>query len=119
MEIKKIRQNAGLTQQEFATSLDASITSVQKWESGERNPSKSMCKVIQSMYLDDTLGKVGYLEKQGIRVSIQEIANFIIDNQETFLKNNTFFSFFDRYVAREGKKEAIKAIQDYIKSHKE
>ena len=50
IEIKKIRKNNGLTQKSFANSLGVNITSVQKWESGDRTPTKEMWFFIRSLY---------------------------------------------------------------------
>ena len=50
IEIKKIRKNNGLTQKSFANSLGVTINSVQKWESGDRTPTKEMWFFIRSLY---------------------------------------------------------------------
>ena len=50
IEIKRIRKNNGLTQKSFANSLGVTINSVQKWESGDRTPTKEMWFFIRSLY---------------------------------------------------------------------
>ena len=54
-EIKKIRKDNGLTLKEFATSIEVSLSTVQKWESGERNPSKQMLFFIKNKYNIETV----------------------------------------------------------------
>jgi len=55
LEIKKIRKDNGLTLKEFATSIEVSLSTVQKWESGERNPSKQMLFFIKNKYNIETV----------------------------------------------------------------
>jgi DNA-binding transcriptional regulator YiaG len=47
-EIRKIRTNAGLTQQAFALALDVAHVTICKWESGERVPGRRSIKDIKA-----------------------------------------------------------------------
>jgi putative transcriptional regulator len=57
-EVAAIRIKAGLTQDQFAHVLGASIGTVRKWESGERSPSGAAASLLRVMaYAPDTVGK--------------------------------------------------------------
>ena len=45
-EIKKIRENAGLTQSLFAKYLGVSLKTVEAWESGRNQPSGVACRML-------------------------------------------------------------------------
>ena len=49
-ELKKIRIDNGLTLKEFANTIAVSLSSVQKWEGGRRNPTKEMWFFIISKF---------------------------------------------------------------------
>ena len=49
-DVKGIRQNLGMTQQQFADFLMISVRTLQKWEQGERDPdgaSHTLLRVIE------------------------------------------------------------------------
>lgn len=45
-DVAAVRLNAGLTQQQFAELLGASIGTVRKWETGERSPSGAAARLL-------------------------------------------------------------------------
>ena len=48
--IKQLRMESGLTQNEFATKLHVSTSSVAMWERGERFPTRKVCERIADLY---------------------------------------------------------------------
>jgi len=47
LDIRKIRIDLGLNQDEFANIIGFSKSAVQKWESGERNPDEKTIQIIK------------------------------------------------------------------------
>ena len=50
LRLKEIRKNLGLTQSEFANSLDFHLRTVQKWESGETKMRKGNIIAVQNLH---------------------------------------------------------------------
>lgn len=60
-EVAAVRLKVGLTQQQFAELLGASVGTVRKWESGERSPSGAADRLLRLLaakpkLVTDTLG---------------------------------------------------------------
>ena len=70
-DIKKIRKDNGLTQKKFAKSIDVSLASIQKWESGERNPSKQMLFFIKNKYNVETVEEE--IKNQKLMLKIKQL----------------------------------------------
>lgn len=51
--IKELREKYGYTQQQLADLLDVSLSVVQKWERGVRNPGKRSMKDISREFPED------------------------------------------------------------------
>ena len=49
MNVKEIRKSLGLSQQGFALKIGVSISVVQKWEIGKRNPGKKSMEKIDKL----------------------------------------------------------------------
>ena len=47
--IRTLRQNLGLTQEEFAHRLGITVATVNRWENGHANPSKLAWRAIQGL----------------------------------------------------------------------
>lgn len=50
MNIKELRVQAGLTQQDLATKLGVSVRAVSMWETGKSKPSKMACKMLEQVF---------------------------------------------------------------------
>jgi len=88
LEIKKIRKDNGLTQKKFAESLDVNITSVQKWESGARNPSKEMWFFITTLYNVETTRSEEIKEKINFKsYKIDEKLNVMFETLESLVEH--------------------------------
>ncbi|MDO6737140.1 DNA-binding transcriptional regulator [Wenyingzhuangia sp. 2_MG-2023] len=120
--IKKIRLKTKLTQGEFAESINVSVPSVQKWESGDRFPNRSTAKKIKEVYSD----VISQIEKESIQSpgvldakaeeSLKEIKEalsnipdnlvlgYIMDNYERF-KGNMSFRMLTEYHSNQMKSE--------------
>ncbi len=48
-DIKKFRTKKGLTQQQLASALNVSVTTVSRWESGLKEPSGSAAAILKSL----------------------------------------------------------------------
>ena len=48
-EIKELRRVAGMTQTELAQFLRVSVSAVRQWESGDRNPSGPVIKLLAGL----------------------------------------------------------------------
>ena len=59
-DIKKFRAKKGLTQQQLASALNVSVTTVSRWESGLKEPSGSAAAILKSL-IAGGLGGVGLL----------------------------------------------------------
>lgn len=53
--IKFVRQQNALSQQEFATLINVSLSAVKAWENGQRKPSGAAVRLIQLLMNDDSL----------------------------------------------------------------
>ncbi|CAL2094596.1 helix-turn-helix domain-containing protein [Tenacibaculum sp. 190524A02b] len=97
LEIRRIRNELGKTQAEFAEILGVSKNSVQLWETNKRNPSKSTAILIRDTYKKHTEthikeeGEVA-LEKNGVKISLDEIALFAAENIEELKKKSVFYN---------------------------
>ena len=90
IEIKRIRKNNGLTQKSFANSLGVTINSVQKWESGDRTPTKEMWFFIRSLYnIDISDEKKPKEEFKGSfkNYNVEKKLNVIYEVLETIVEN--------------------------------
>ena len=59
-DIKKFRAKKGLTQQQLASALNVSVTTVSRWEGGLKEPSGSAAAILKSL-IAGGLGGVGLL----------------------------------------------------------
>jgi len=50
MDIKALRKEYGYTQRKLAHLLEVDITTVQKWESGDRNPGRRSQKDLDKLF---------------------------------------------------------------------
>lgn len=76
LDIKKIRNELGLTQEKFAELLDVHFRTVQKWESGETKIRKGTEYLIQNLHKTHTKGILDSeteYNKNGIK--LQELPN--------------------------------------------
>ena len=62
IEIKKVRQNAFLSQQDFAKELGVSFSTVNRWETGKTRPTYKAMKAIDE-----------FCKKNGISFDIKEL----------------------------------------------
>ena len=49
MDVRKIRESLGLSRAEFAEKVGVSVSCVESWEYGRRNPSKQARMVIENI----------------------------------------------------------------------
>lgn len=76
--IKTIRKAAGKSQTEFGRSVGVSLSSVQKWESGENKPAASVIRLICSTYnVDEIWLRTGKGEPRHYSSRKDEITSFM------------------------------------------
>ena len=116
LEIKKIRKKADLTQKEFAKSLNVSLASIQKWESGERIPTEQMCFYIKQKYnvgnSDAKVIKKDISENfifNNINIPDNEIIKYLTENEDRLLKDNKILSLWLKTKVQEGIIMALKS----------
>jgi transcriptional regulator with XRE-family HTH domain len=71
LQLKEIRKELGLTQSEFANSLDFHLRTVQKWESGETKMRKGNIIAVKDLY-NKTL-KISTKEAEGLEEEEKDI----------------------------------------------
>lgn len=59
LDIRQLRLQAQMSQAVFATVLNVSVSSVQKWESGEKKPSSVLHKYVSGGLKDISASKSG------------------------------------------------------------
>jgi transcriptional regulator with XRE-family HTH domain len=66
-EIKKFREKKRLTQQQLASALNVSVTTVSRWESGLKEPSGSAAAILKSLIAGSLGGGLlGGIEEPGL-----------------------------------------------------
>jgi len=99
LEIRSIRKKLGKTQAEFAELVNVSKNSVQLWETGKRNPSPNTVLLIKSLNKKHTKSVDGKINSE-LLTQVQEVANFIVLNEELMKENKTFQLFLEREIER-------------------
>lgn len=89
LEVKKIRNELGLTQQDMADKLQVNIRTVQKWEEKTDNLRSSISMRIDNLrnnYVINSEENVNNsyisIEKDGVEVSLNELLSIAIQNPE-------------------------------------
>jgi len=87
LDIKKIRVELGLNQEEFANLIGFSKSAVQKWESGERNPDDKTTHLIKKTTQKHTFNSINNsnINSDGGRVKVDsanDISNCIEEKKE-------------------------------------
>ena len=71
--LKYLRKEHGLSQEEFAEKLNVSRQTVAKWENGDNLPDIENCKMIAS-YFDTTIDNLVYQISE-LRSEIEQLKN--------------------------------------------
>lgn len=98
LDIKRFRKKNNLTQGELAELLGISERTVQNYESGGVIPNTKTA-IFQKIFMeyekdDDEV----YLEKNGVKVSIEEMTRFILYNEEAFFNDKGFKLWFNDHI---------------------
>lgn len=116
LKIRQIRQNLGMTQQEFGDLFDATRSNVSKWERGSSLPNKERIKKVASVG-NTTVNNLLYGNPSIEEILIEKL-NFYIDKkrdtfkQEIKLLTESGLEGLARLVGR-GKGLADNAVKDY------
>lgn len=54
LDVRAIRAELGMTQEEFARALDTTTASVSRWENGRRKPSRMALRAIRDLMAANT-----------------------------------------------------------------
>ena len=105
LDVKKIREELSYTQQEIADELKVNVRTVQKWESGEVKIRKSTELAINNLRLKgvervNVLNEELFLEKDGVKLSGDEIAIFVAKNEEYFMGKIIFSNIVEKRVGK-------------------
>ncbi len=115
-EIKKHRENKGWTQLFLAKKIGVGVRTIQNYENNGVVP-ESKHEILRNVFYSDSdeatnkKPKVTYLEKNGVKISLDEIAIFISKNENSMKTTE----LFRRYIYGV-KKEAI--IELYERNNK-
>ena len=52
MDVRKIRESLGLSRAEFAEKVEVTVSCVESWEYGRRNPSRQSKKLIEMLHME-------------------------------------------------------------------
>ncbi len=97
-EIKKYREDKGWTQQYLANKIGVGVRTIQNYENDGVVP-ESRGEILRSVFFDDSnenvnnLPLVKYLEKDGVKISINEIAKFISKNEASMETDDLYLLF--------------------------
>ena len=89
LELKKIIKNSGLSRKEFAKKLEISLSTLNSWEYRALKIPNTKALLINSVFKKDA--ELPILKKDGVEINIDEILNFIIQNEESILVNHKIF----------------------------
>lgn len=98
LEVKKIREELGLTQQELANTLDSNIRTIQKWESGESEIRKSTAYMLNELRTKGTLDNSN--KKILSEEEVKEIVYKVATNEERFMQEKIFSNIIELRVAK-------------------
>lgn len=82
MDIKNLRERRGLTQQQLATQIDVSLTTICSWENNKSKPLKKHLKALEEIFLSSLISNVQEeLPFRAIQYlgSKQKLANTIVN----------------------------------------
>ena len=54
-DIRKIREDTGMTLDEFASLLGTNAASIKQWESGEKDPGKTVSRLLDMLEQDENI----------------------------------------------------------------
>lgn len=93
LELKNIIKNSGLNRDGFAKKLKISLSTLNSWEYRDskipKNKELLINNVFNSSFNDDKNEPI--LRKNGVEVSLDEVFNFIIKNEDYILENHKIF----------------------------
>ncbi len=102
LNIKRERRKRGWSQEELANMLGVSRGTIANYENNGVIP-ESKRPILNRIFgvnaedsIDDTLL---FLENNGIRIPIKDLAVFFIENQEVFLQNKVLRTLIDKMIA--------------------
>jgi hypothetical protein len=101
-------KNHEVTAYEIEQHTDLTAVGVQKIINGEtKNPQKRTLQLIIDYINEKYLGITGkkdiskfFLEKDGVKISVREMAVFFADNQEVFMQDNILKNIIDLMVEK-------------------
>ncbi len=100
INIRKERKKRGWTQDKLAKLLGVTRLTVANYENGKVIP-RVKEPILRKIFLDENPFKNDiFLEKDGIRFSMKEMAVFFVENQDEFLKEPILKLTIDKMVAQ-------------------
>ncbi|MCF2875405.1 MULTISPECIES: helix-turn-helix domain-containing protein [unclassified Tenacibaculum] len=116
-DIKQLRKELGLNQTQLAEKLGVSMRTVQNWEGEQRNIPDWVSNSIRNLGVNDNSSKL-ILEKEGVKINIEELVTFIVNNEEAFMNEKAFTNIIEIKVAKKiAEITASKnTLLDYLKS---
>lgn len=113
LELKTYRENKGWSQEKLADQAGVTKRTIINWEQSEEL-SDSKVKLLQSVFgLDEKNNSANndkslysdiHLEKEGVKIGVEEIRNHLIDNEAVYFKDRIFKLWFNDHINQALKK---------------
>jgi transcriptional regulator with XRE-family HTH domain len=114
LDIKKERKNRGWSQEKLAKLLGVSRGTIVNYENDGVIPEtkRPMLNRIFGDKESDASSSI-YLEKDGTKIPLRELAVFFVENQDVFMQNSVLRLAIDKMVAQ----KLNEKLQDIISKH--
>ena len=104
LELKRIIKLSDLSREEFADKLKISISTLNSWSYRDSKIPKNKVLLIHKIFGNSSsaVDKLPTLKKDGVTVSLDEVFNFILENEkEIFTKHKMFKLWISEKVYKE------------------
>ena len=115
LDIKEARKSRGWSQEKLAEILGVSRGTIVNYENNGVIPEtkKPILNKIFGVKENSQSSNTIFLEKDGIKISLNELAIFFVENQEAFMKNRLLRLVVDKMVAQ----KLNEKLQEIILKH--
>jgi len=96
LELKEIIKRSGLSREDFAAKLNISMSTLNTWSYRELKIPNKKALLIHDMFNKVTKDDMDlpFLRKDDVTISVNEIFDFILNNEEEILKNHKMFKLW-------------------------
>ncbi|MCF6349283.1 MAG: helix-turn-helix domain-containing protein [Flavobacteriaceae bacterium] len=115
MNIKRERRKRGWSQEELANMLGVSRGTIVNYENDGVIPVSKrpiLDRIFGKSEDDDIDSKLLFLENNGVKIPVKELAVFFIENQEVFMQNKVLRTLIDKLIAEKLNEKLQEIILD-------